>query len=113
MVIAATLVACTTPTSQTTKKLIEYDKDTEYAIEERGDGFVLAVAYSRYQFIPESDALTAACKSSLSSIAWEIAEKRGKKILPINEQRIRLSLGRNGLTGMTLCQASVAVEWGK
>jgi len=73
----------------------------------------LTVAYSRYQFIPESDALTAACKSSLTSIAWEIAEKRGKKILPINEQRIRLSLGRNGLTGMTLCQASVAVEWGK
>ena len=97
LAITVTLISCTAPTSQTTKRLNGYDKDTEYAIEERGDGFTLTVTYSRYQFIPESDALTTACKSSLTSIAWEIADKRGKKILPINEQRIRLHSFRKNL----------------
>lgn len=33
------------------------------------------------------------------------------KIEPVNEQRIGVSMGRNGLTGMTSCEASVPVIW--
>jgi len=35
------------------------------------------------------------------SLAHELAEQRGKKLEPINEQRIRKSMGRNGVTGIT------------
>jgi hypothetical protein len=109
--ICALLASCATPVSYTNKPLAQYDKDTEYAVEERPDGFALTVYYSRYQLIPESGAIATACKSALTSIAWEIAEKRARKIAPINEQRIRISLGRNGLSGLTSCSATAAVDW--
>jgi hypothetical protein len=109
--VAALLAGCATPVSYTTASMSTYDKDTEYAIDERPGGFGLTVYYSRYQFIPESDALAVACKSALTSLAWDIAERKGKKIEQINDQRIRISMGRNGLSGITSCQASAIVEW--
>lgn len=105
------LSACATPVSHTNIPLSTYDKDTEYGVEDRADGFGITVYYSRYQFIPESDAVATACKSALTSIAWEIAEKKGKQIEPINEQRIRISMGRNGLSGITSCQAFAVARW--
>lgn len=105
------LASCATPVSHTNLPLSTYDKDTEYAIENRDNGFAITVFYSRYQFIPESDAISTACKSQLTSIAWEYADNLGKKINPINEQRIRISMGRNGLTGITSCQANAIAEW--
>lgn len=105
------IAGCTTPVSHTASQMTAYDKDTEFVIDERPDGFTLTISYSRYQFIPESNSLSVACKSALTALAWEIAEKKGKKIRPLNEQRIRLSLGRNGLTGITSCQANAIVEW--
>ena len=105
------LIGCATPVRHINIPLASYDKNTKYGVEDNSDGFNITVFYSRYQFIPESDAVATACKSILTSIAWEIAEKKEKKILPINEQIIRLSMGRNGLTGITSCQASVVVQW--
>lgn len=111
LVLSFFLGACATPVSHTNAPLSTYDKDTEYGIEERADGFVVTVYYSRYQFIPESDAVATACKSALTSIAWDVAEHKGNQIEPINEQRIRISMGRNGLSGITSCQASVVAKW--
>lgn len=111
ILILCLLTACATPVSHTNIPLSTYDKDTEYGVEENPNGFALTVYYSRYQFIPESDALATACKSALTSIAWEISDKKGKKIEQINEQRIRISLGRNGLSGITSCQAYATVNW--
>ena len=105
------LKGCATPVSHTNVPLSTYDKDTEYGVEENANGFGLTVYYSRYQFIPESAALATACKSALTAIAWEHAERKGKKIHPINEQRIRISMGRNGITGITSCQATGVAEW--
>lgn len=102
---------CATPVSHTNIPLATYDRDTEYGIDDRPDGFGITVYYSRYQFIPESSAVATACKSALTSIAWEVAEKKGKEIEPINEQRIRISMGRNGLSGITSCQAFAVVKW--
>jgi hypothetical protein len=115
-ILAAALVAlvvsgCATPVSHTNIPLSTYDKDTEYGIENRSNGFGITVYYSRYQFIPESDAVATACKSHLTAIAWDHADKVGKKIKPINEQRIRISMGRNGISGITSCQAFGVVEW--
>ena len=105
------LTACATPVSHTNIPLSTYDKDTEYGIEQRPNGFAITVYYSRYQFIPESDAVATACKSQLTAIAWEHSDKAGKPIKQINEQRIRISMGRNGLTGITSCQAFAVAEW--
>jgi len=91
--------------------MTQIDKDTQYSIAERSDGFDLAVSYSRYQFIPESGAVAIACKAALTSTAWAIAKARGKDILPVNEQRIKISIGRNGLSGITSCSAAAPVEW--
>ncbi len=109
--LLAFLVGCATPVSHTSIPLSTYDKDTKYGIEDRSDGFGIAVYYSRYQFIPESDAVATACKSVLTSIAWESAEKQGKKIDPLNEQRIKISMGRNGFLGITSCQAFAVAKW--
>lgn len=111
IVLISTLGGCATPVGYTNKPMQTYDKDTEYRIEKRDNGFTINVYYSRYQFIPESNALIEACKSSLTSIAYEHAESLGKKIEKINEQRIKLSMGRNGLSGITSCSAKVPVTF--
>ena len=111
LLLSTILAGCATPVSHTNIPLSTYDKDTDYGIEDRADGFGITVYYSRYQFIPESDAVATACKSALTSIAWEIAEKKGKQVEPINEQRIRISMGRNGFSGITSCQASAVAKW--
>ena len=111
ILLSLILSACATPVNHTNISLSTYDKDTEYGLEDRPDGFGITVYYSRYQFIPESDAVATACKSALTSIAWEIAEKKGKQIEPMNEQRIRISMGRNGFSGVTSCQAYAVAKW--
>ena len=111
IIFSLTLIACATPVSHTNIALSTYDKDTEYGIEDRENGFAITVYYSRYQFFPESDALAIACKSQLTALAWEHAENIGKEIEPINEQRIRVSMGRNGLSAITSCQANATAKW--
>ena len=102
---------CATPVSHTNIPLSTFDKDTEYGIKPNTDGFGITVYYSRYQFIPESSAVATACKSQLTAIAWQHSDKAGKLIRPINEQRIQISMGRNGFSGITSCQATAIVEW--
>ncbi|AGW91515.1 hypothetical protein N234_15910 [Ralstonia pickettii DTP0602] len=114
--IAATLAilslaACTTPSAFTDKPMTQFDRDTEYAVDDTQSGFVITINYSRYQFIPESGALAAACKAALTSVAHDIAERKGRRIEPVNEQRIKLSLGRNGLSGVTSCSATAPIMW--
>ena len=111
VVVAALLSACATSTKETDADMTSYDKDTDYSVSNRTDGFYIAINYSRYQFIPESGAIATACKSALTAIAYEIGDKQDKKIATINEQRIRISMGRNGFTGITSCAASAVVEW--
>ena len=105
------LSGCAAPTRMTDAQMTAYDKDTEYAVTPHADGFGVAINYSRYQFIPESGAIAMACKSALTAIAHEQADLRGRKIKPLNEQRIRISMGRNGLSGITSCSASAVAEW--
>jgi len=113
LAIAATLLlsACATPVHQSVSSTDYYDKNTKVGFEDRPDGFAISVEYSRYQFVPESDAVAVACKQALTSIAFDHASKLGKKIQQINEQEIRLSMGRNGLLGITSCTAQVAAHW--
>ena len=111
--LCSLLVGCATPAKMTDESMVKYDKDTDYAIIPSPDGFSIAIHYSRYQFIPESSAVATACKSAVTTVAYEHADKQGRKIHPLNEQRIRISMGRNGLTGVTSCSAMAVAEWEK
>jgi len=113
LLITLVVYGCATPVSYTQSPMVTYDKDTKYAVDPREDGFSITVFYSRYQFIPESDAVAVACRSSLTALAYEYADKKGRQIQPINEQRIKISMGRNGLTGITSCSATAIVQWQK
>lgn len=113
LLLVASLVGCAAPVQQSAAPQQDVDKDTSYSVEERHDGFLVAVTYTRYQFIPESAAVATACKQALTATAYDVADKRGRKIEPVNEQRIRLSMGRNGLSGITSCEASAPVVWQK
>lgn len=111
VILVGLVSACATPVTYTDRPLQRFDKDTEYAVEGRTGGFTVTVYYSRYQFIPESDAVAVACKQALTAVAHDVAEGRGKKIQQINEQRIRISMGRNGVTGVTSCSATAPAEY--
>jgi hypothetical protein len=51
-----------------------------------------------------------ACRAQLKVIAWESSDKAGRPIKDLNEQRTRISMGRNELTGITSCQAYGVAE---
>mgnify|MGYP006104860663 FL=1 len=104
------LAGCAAPVSHVNVPMQTYDQNTEYSVTDHPNGYTITVFYSRFQFIPESDAVATACKSALTSIGWEVADNRGVKIKPINEQRIKISMGRNGVSGITSCQASALAE---
>jgi hypothetical protein len=105
------ITGCTAPVKYENTPLKVYDKNTKYTIEPSKNGYYTIIDYTRYQFIPESDSVATACKSQLTAIAWEYADKQGKDIKHINEQRIQISLGRNELSGITSCKAKVFVKW--
>ena len=111
ILLAAMVAGCTTPVAYNTGPMQRLDKDTEYSVEERPNGFQLAVNYSAYTFLAESSAMLTTCKQAITSVAYDVAEKRGRRIKPINEQRIRTSLGYNGITGVSACSATAPVEW--
>lgn len=111
ILVVATLTGCASPAPKGGSAA--GDRDAMYKVENRPDGFTISTTYSRYQFIPESQAVQAACKQGLMATAHDYAESFQRKIEPINEQRIRISMGRNGFTGITSCEASVPAVWAK
>lgn len=109
--LALTLIGCATVVKQTNAPMSQYDKNTKYTIDPNPAGFSVSIYYSRYQLIPESSAVATACKQVLTSIAHEHASNVGREIEQINEQAIRLSMGRNGMSGITSCSASAPAKW--
>ena len=92
-------------------KMTKYDSNTDYGIVNTADGFGVQVDYSRYQFVPGPDEVSIGCKSQLTAIAFEHAKSAGKEIKPISDQQIHLSMGRNGLLGLTSCNAYAETQW--
>lgn len=105
------LSACTYANTYSEQPMKALDRNSEYSVVDNPKGFTITVQYARYQMIPETQAVVEACKSALLSSAYDYAEGKGRKIQAINEQRIKLSTGRNGLSGMTSCSASVPAEY--
>jgi hypothetical protein len=80
-------------------------------VQDRPDGFVVTMSRAKYEFVPHTGAMWAACKSDVMATAHDIADRRGREIQPLDEQRIRLSVDRNGLTGITSCTTEAVAKW--
>ena len=102
---------CSTSNKLTKIELKNKTSDISYGVKENDRGFEIEISYKKYQFWPESDALITTCKSQLISTAYDYADEKGSSIKKINEQRIKISMGRNGLTGVMSCNASTKVSW--
>jgi hypothetical protein len=107
----ALLSACTTPADVSKPLTAGGDKNAKFDIKDTATGFTVDVRYSRYQMIPELDALLVACRSIVTTRAYEEAKRRGRDIQPINEQTIRVSTGRNILSGRSACRAFAEAIW--
>lgn len=108
LALVVALTGCAAPSPQG-----QPDNNASHAVQETSDGFMVTISYSRYQFIPESSAVMTACKQALTATAHDIDAKRRRAIEPIDEQRIRLSMGRNGFTGITSCEGSAPAIYKK
>jgi hypothetical protein len=105
------LAACASAAPHSSGPYTRLDKDTEYNVEDRPGGFRLSVSHARYQFIPSPGEAREACRTTVSSLAYDIAARRGRRIRPVTSDRIRVDTARNGFTGVTSCSASATVEY--
>ena len=107
----SSLTACTHP-ADVSRPLTEVaDKNAKFMVDNTPTGFTVEVRYSRYQFMPEMDALLVACRSLVTSRAYDEAKQRGREIEPISEQTIRVSTGRNIINARTSCRAFAEAKW--
>lgn len=111
VLVVMSLGGCATAQQQSDISLDRSAPNTDYGIMATPDGFEIEVKYSRYQFIPESEAVATACKSQFLALAYQYADSEKRQINPINEQRLSFSMGRNGLTGITTCRAHGVAIW--
>ena len=111
-VAALVLVAgCSEPTQYTSGPMTRLDSNTQYRTDDRPGGFQLTVTYSTYTFTAEPSATMQVCQRTLVALAHELAEKQGRKIKPIDDQRMRITPGYNGITGISSCSATAPVDW--
>lgn len=103
--------ACTRPADVSKPLSAGGDKNAKFTIKDTANGFTVDLRYSRYQFVPEADALLVACRSIATTRAYEEAKSRGREIQPINEQTLRVSVGRNIINARTACRAFVEAVW--
>lgn len=110
---ALIVAACTHP-ADVSRPLTEVaDKNAKFIVNDTATGFTVEVRYSRYQFMPEMSALLVACRSLVTSRAYDEAKARGRTIEPINEQTIRVSTGRNIVNGRTACRGFAEAKWAR
>ncbi len=102
---ALALAACTHPADVTRPTTELADKNAKFAVQDTPRGFTVDVRYSRYQFVPEASALIEACRSLVVARAQDEAKSRGREIVPLDLEAIRVSTGRNILGGRTSCRA--------
>lgn len=105
------LAACTTPADVSRPLTEAADKNADFTVRDTPSGFTVEVKYSRYQMIPQTDALLATCRSLVTARAYDEAKLRGGEIQPINEQAVRVSTGRNIVNGRTACNAFAEATW--
>lgn len=111
LLLLVAVSACTTPADVTQPLSNASDKNAEFKVNDTASGLAVELRYSRYQFVPETDALLTACRSMLTARTYEEAKNRNRTIEPIDDQQIRVSTGRNIIKGRTSCRAFVEARW--
>ena len=102
---------CSSAPSEDTTTFPPQETGEFHILEEGPGGFTLAVNYRRYQFVPDSAVVANACRTSLTVIARELADLRGHKLQPIDEQSMQLTVGLDNATSMTTCSATIPVKF--
>ena len=109
LILVLLLCACTPQVASYRGPMREvWGQKTWWAVEDSAQGFLITVEHNG-DFGSGLAATAAACKTALLSQASAYADSRGKKIQPINEQRITMSVGYRGLAPG--CSGQVPVEW--
>ena len=114
LVVLAMLAGCASKREYIPQQeAYSYDKNTSFAMQEESDGFMLTVDYAKEpSFLEFHSAIAKQCKSQLTSIARELSDKTGRKIKPVNEERITISVGDDDNDARKVhCHAQVKVEW--
>lgn len=111
LVIALTVGACTTPSDVSMPLSSVPDKNAKTIVKETSKGFSVDVAYSRYQFVPETGALITLCRSIALSRARDEASNRHRAIETLTDEDVRVSTGRNIINARTACRAFVEAKW--
>ena len=111
LVLSASLGACTTPADVSRPVSTGADSNAKIKLIPTTQGFDVDVSYSRYQFVPETGALLTACRSMALARASEEAAKQGRDLVPILEQDVRVSTGRNIINAHTKCRAYLKARW--
>lgn len=107
------LVGCAAPADRITAPFEDLDEHTRYSVSEKPDGFLVAIAYTRYQFLPSQGSVALDCRKHLLSTARDVATKRARPVQEFDEQRIQMGTSRNILTGSTTCLATLPVVLAK
>lgn len=107
------LAGCAAPADRVTAPFEDLDEHTRYSVSEKPDGFLVAIAYTRYQFLPAQGSVALDCRKHLLSTAGNIATKRARPVKAFEEERIQMGTSRNILTGSTTCLATLPVVWSK
>ena len=111
LVIALTVGACTTPSDVSMPLSSVPDKNAKTIVKETSKGFSVDVAYSRYQFVPETGALITLCRSIALARARDEASSRHRAIEALTDEDVRVSTGRNIINARTACRAFVEAKW--
>lgn len=111
VVVTTLLFGCSSPQRYTSEPMSKWDSQTEYRIDDTASGFSVTAYHERYQFLPDTAAIIETAKATAMSIAYATADSRQRKIKPINEQRMKLSTGRNIVSGTTGCNVQLVAEY--
>jgi hypothetical protein len=111
VLMSSLLIGCARPATGRDDSLTGFDRGEYHVLREHAGGFTLGVLYSRHQFHPDTAAVTSACRQMLTKIARELAEVRDRRIKPIDESRIKLSVRRDSSKNVTSCAVMVPVEF--
>lgn len=103
------LAGCAAPADRITAPFEDLDEHTRYSVSEKPDGFLVAISYSRYQFLPSQGTVALDCRKHLLATARNVATKRGRPVQDFDEERIQMGTSRNFLTGSATCIATLPV----
>ncbi len=104
------LVGCTSARISAPEGMVPYDDHTAYSYLLSNGRLRVDVVYERYQFMPETTYLVSECKAALQEVVSHVAASLKLRTVPPDDKSISSAVGRNGVLGVSSCNASTSVE---